>query len=76
MSDPSIEALRARIAQLHPVHAVGRVHGVDGTTIWVRGLADTACIGDRLRLVRHGGSNLCNTKREKISMRRILLIFV
>lgn len=58
MSDPSIEALRARIAQLQPVHAVGRVHGVDGTTIWVRGLADTACIGDRLRLVRHGGSEL------------------
>lgn len=58
MTDTAVEALRARISQLQPVHAVGRVHSVDGTTIWVRGLTEVACIGDRLRLVRHGGSEL------------------
>lgn len=51
--EDEITGLRARIAQMQPVRAVGRVHSVDGTTIWVRGLTETACIGDRLRLL-HG----------------------
>lgn len=45
-----ITGLRARIAQMQPVRAVGRVQSVDGVAIWVRGLADSASIGDRLRL--------------------------
>ncbi|WP_417718793.1 FliI/YscN family ATPase [Salipiger sp.] len=47
--------LRSRIAQAQTVHAVGRVRSVDGTVIWIRGLAHLACIGDRLRLYRADG---------------------
>ncbi|MCT4608176.1 MAG: FliI/YscN family ATPase [Pelagimonas sp.] len=47
-----IAGLRSKIAQMQPVRAVGRVHSVDGTAIWVRGLSENACIGDRLRLFR------------------------
>ncbi|MBO9463871.1 FliI/YscN family ATPase [Tropicibacter sp. R15_0] len=53
--DEDIAGLRARIAQMQPVKAVGRVQSVDGTTIWVSGLAEDACIGDRLRLIQPGG---------------------
>ncbi|MBP0483349.1 FliI/YscN family ATPase [Sagittula salina] len=52
-----ITGLRARIAQMQPVRAVGRVVSVDGTTIWVRGLAESASIGDRVQLY-HGGNTL------------------
>ncbi|BBU59250.1 ATP synthase [Mameliella alba] len=52
--DEDISGLRARIAQMQPVRAVGRVQSVDGTIIWVRGLAEDACIGDRLRLMHPG----------------------
>ncbi len=52
--DEDIAGLRARISQMQPVRAVGRVQSVDGTIIWVRGLSETACIGDRLRLVHPG----------------------
>jgi flagellum-specific ATP synthase len=52
-----ISGLRARIAQMQAVRAVGRVQSIDGTTIWVRGLAETAAIGDRLRLM-HGSHTL------------------
>ncbi|MCT4556772.1 MAG: FliI/YscN family ATPase [Pelagimonas sp.] len=50
--EESITGLRARIAQMQPVKSVGRVQSVDGTTIWIRGLSEVACIGDRLRLIR------------------------
>ncbi|CUH79725.1 FliI/YscN family ATPase [Tropicibacter naphthalenivorans] len=53
--DDEITGLRARISQMQPVRAVGRVHSVDGTTIWVRGLSHSASIGDRLRLLRPEG---------------------
>ncbi len=53
--EEDIAGLRARIAQMQPVKAVGRVQEVDGTTIWVKGLAEDACIGDRLRLIRPEG---------------------
>lgn len=53
--EEDIAGLRARIAQMQPVKAVGRVQAVDGTTIWVRGLAEDACIGDRLRLIQPTG---------------------
>lgn len=53
--DEDIAGLRARIAQMQPVKAVGRVQSVDGTTIWVSGLAEDACIGDRLRLIQPDG---------------------
>ncbi|MDO6586398.1 FliI/YscN family ATPase [Salipiger sp. 1_MG-2023] len=52
MDDAEISGLRSRIAQIQSIRAVGRVRSVDGTVIWVRGLAHTACIGDRLRLYR------------------------
>ncbi|EIE52428.1 ATP synthase [Salipiger aestuarii] len=52
MDETEISGLRSRIAQIQPIRAVGRVRSVDGTVIWVRGLAHTACIGDRLRLYR------------------------
>ncbi|MCR8549503.1 FliI/YscN family ATPase [Salipiger sp. P9] len=52
MDEGEIAGLRARIAQVQPVRAVGRVRSVDGTVIWVRGLAHVACIGDRMRLYR------------------------
>lgn len=52
--EDDINGLRARISQMQPVRAVGRVQSVDGTIIWVRGLAETACIGDRLRLMHAG----------------------
>lgn len=54
--EDEITGLRTRIAQMQPVRAVGRVQSVDGTTIWVSGLAETASIGDRLRLFH--GQNL------------------
>ncbi|MBS0123663.1 FliI/YscN family ATPase [Thetidibacter halocola] len=55
MPQENLAALRAQIAGVQPVRAVGRVQSVDGTTIWLRGLAHSACIGDRLRLIRQGG---------------------
>ncbi|PYG29592.1 FliI/YscN family ATPase [Pelagimonas varians] len=53
--EEDIAGLKARISQMQPVRAVGRVQAVDGTTIWVRGLSDDACIGDRLRLIQPEG---------------------
>ncbi|MBE9635903.1 FliI/YscN family ATPase [Salipiger mangrovisoli] len=55
MEETEIAALRRRIAAVQPVHAVGRVRSVEGTVIWVRGLAHRARIGDRLRLMRDVG---------------------
>ncbi|MGR3377438.1 FliI/YscN family ATPase [Salipiger abyssi] len=52
MDEGEIAGLRARISQIQPIRAVGRVRSVDGTVIWVRGLAHVACIGDRMRLYR------------------------
>lgn len=53
-----ITGLQSQISGLQPVRAVGRVRSVDGTAIWVRGLAHLACIGDRLRLLRSKGGPL------------------
>ncbi|MCT4555159.1 MAG: FliI/YscN family ATPase [Pelagimonas sp.] len=55
MENTAFGGLRTRISHLQPVRHVGRVQSVDGTTIWVRGLAHAACIGDRLRLFHSGG---------------------
>lgn len=55
MDDTDITGLRTRISQVQTVRAVGRVRSVDGTVIWVRGLAHIACIGDRVRLYRGDG---------------------
>ncbi|WP_425097697.1 FliI/YscN family ATPase [Tropicibacter sp. S64] len=51
-----IAGLTKRIAQMQSVRSVGRVRSVDGTTIWITGLAHTACIGDRLRLFHPTGT--------------------
>lgn len=69
--DEEITGLRSRIAQIQPVRAVGRVHAIDGTTIWVRGLAETACIGDRLRLMHPGhvlGGEVLRIKDDLVAM--------
>lgn len=50
MQEDHVTALRTRLSRMQAVRAVGRVHSVDGLTIWVRGLSESACIGDRLRL--------------------------
>ncbi|HBM61708.1 MAG TPA: flagellum-specific ATP synthase FliI [Citreicella sp.] len=55
MEHSELAGLRSRIAQVQPVRAVGRVRSVDGTVIWIRGLAHVACIGDRMRLYRASG---------------------
>ncbi|WP_353473546.1 FliI/YscN family ATPase [Salipiger sp. H15] len=55
MEESEIASLRRRIAGVQPVRAVGRVRSVEGTIIWVRGLAHQARIGDRLRLMRAAG---------------------
>ncbi|MGP6088724.1 FliI/YscN family ATPase [Antarctobacter jejuensis] len=69
--DEEIAGLRSRIAQMQPVRAVGRVHSVDGTIVWVRGLTETACIGDRLRLV-HGenvlGGEVLRIREDLVAM--------
>lgn len=56
MDKNAIEGLSKRIAQMQSVRSVGRVRSVDGTTIWITGLAHTACIGDRLRLYHPSGT--------------------
>ena len=55
MEESAIASLRRRISGVQPVRAVGRVRSVEGTVIWVRGLAHRARIGDRLRLMRDSG---------------------
>ncbi|MBV2359330.1 FliI/YscN family ATPase [Thalassococcus sp. CAU 1522] len=57
MERTELDNLANRIAGLRPVQAVGRVQSVDGTVIWIRGLAHRAAIGDRLRLF-HGAQVL------------------
>ena len=54
--DHEIDGLRARIARMKPLRPVGRVDSVDGTIVWLRGLAHDSCIGDRLRLMRPEGA--------------------
>ena len=54
MDEGDITGLRSRLSQIQPVRAVGRVRSVDGTVVWVKGLAHAACIGDRMRLYRAG----------------------
>ncbi|MGY9048811.1 MAG: flagellum-specific ATP synthase FliI, partial [Rhodobacterales bacterium] len=58
MDRNEIAGLRAQLAGLQSVRAVGRVRSVDGTVIWVRGLAHLASIGDRVRLLRGSGDPL------------------
>lgn len=53
-----IADLRRQLDALQSVRAVGRVLSVDGTVIWVRGLAHLASIGDRVRLLRRTGDSL------------------
>ena len=69
--DQDIAGLRSRIAQMQPVRAVGRVQSVDGTIVWVRGLAESACIGDRLRLVHPGhvlGGEVLRIREDLVAM--------
>ncbi len=52
MPGPEISNLRTRLSEIQLVHAVGRVQQVDEATIWVSGLTDSACLGDRVRVFR------------------------
>lgn len=54
MNDSPFAGLSALMSRIDPVSAVGRVTGVEGTVIWVGGLAHEACIGDRLALYMEG----------------------
>lgn len=56
MDEYDFSGLLTQISQIRPARALGRVRSVDGTVIWVRGLAHLACIGDRVRLFRGGGA--------------------
>ena len=55
MEKLELNGLLTQISQIRPARAVGRVRSVDGTVIWIRGLAHLACIGDRLRLYHADG---------------------
>jgi flagellum-specific ATP synthase len=59
MSDVSlIDGLVARIAELHPVRAVGRVSHANGSSLYIKGLSNEASIGDALQGYRKRGSPL------------------
>ncbi|MGB5863243.1 MAG: FliI/YscN family ATPase [Sulfitobacter sp.] len=60
MADASlIDGLVAHIADLQAVRPVGRVSGVEGSTLYVTGLTADASIGDRLQVYRKRGAPLC-----------------
>lgn len=44
--------LQKQISRTPTLRSVGRVVGVDSAIVWVKGLSQLACIGDRLRLYK------------------------
>jgi flagellum-specific ATP synthase len=44
--------MRSQLTRLSPVRSVGRVSGVTGGVVIITGLADQACIGDRIKVMR------------------------
>jgi flagellum-specific ATP synthase len=44
--------MRSQLTRLSPVRPVGRVSGVSGGVVLIDGLADGACIGDRVKVMR------------------------
>ena len=53
-----LSCLSAQIAAIAPVRRIGRVAGVSGGIIKVRGLTQCARIGDQLRLTRQNGDQI------------------
>ena len=58
MVHSAFAALRAEIAALEPVHAVGRVLAVESGLLKIGGLSKLARLGDRLRLRREDAPDL------------------
>lgn len=48
----TVLAMRSQLTGLSPIRPVGRVSGVSGGVVLIDGLADRACIGDRVKVVR------------------------
>jgi flagellum-specific ATP synthase len=48
----TVSAMRSKLTRLSPVRPVGRVCGVSGGVVLIDGLADRACIGDRVKVMR------------------------
>lgn len=57
MPEDLFQGLQAGLSSVSTVRAVGRVSGVDGTVIWVRGLSRVTAMGDRLNLLRRSGGS-------------------
>lgn len=58
MSAPDLASLKAVFEELSIVRHIGRVSGVSSGLIRISGLADKACIGDRLELTRGSGPTI------------------
>lgn len=58
MSQPAFAALTSEIAALRGRHRVGRVAAVEGGVVRISGLSNSARLGDRLRIARHGQTPL------------------
>ena len=48
----TVMAMRSQVSQLRSVRPVGRVCGVTGGVVLIDGLAEQACIGDRVKVMR------------------------
>src|SRR6056297_3713948 len=58
MSEKNLTSLGAEIATLHAARTVGRVKMVRADTVVLSGLADVACLGDRVEITRNNGMPL------------------
>ena len=54
----TVLTMRSQLTRLSPVRPVGRVCGVSGGVVLIDGLADGACIGDRVKVMRDGAKVL------------------
>ncbi|WP_081979476.1 FliI/YscN family ATPase [Pseudooceanicola atlanticus] len=58
MKQNAFEGLRAEIESLSPVRQIGRIIGVEGSTLRIAGFGQAARMGDQVRLTRPDGSYL------------------
>jgi len=58
MSEKNLTSLGAEIATLHAARTVGRVKMIRADTVVLSGLADVACLGDRVEITRNNGMPL------------------
>lgn len=52
------DALRAQVAECHPVRIYGRINRIDGQLVSVEGLTDLASIGDWLQIETRAGTKI------------------